>query len=146
MAYLVDKYAPGHEMYPRDVVKRAAIEKWLYFDCGTIVPSSRPLLKPILSGEKASEEAGSQFHESLKIVEQMLTKQGTKFVTGDSMTIADLDLLIATDFPVNLADVDLSPYPSLHKWYNMMTTDLPYYEEISGQHIRKLKEKLYALP
>lgn len=142
MCYLVDKYAPDHALYPQDLVKRAAIHKWLYFDCGTLIPSSRPLLKHVLGKGDAVPDAANQLAESLRIVEQMLVDQGTKYVTGDQMTIADLDLLIAIDFPVVLADVSLTPYPSLDKWFSIMTTELTCYEDISGQRIRKLKQKL----
>lgn len=40
MTYLVDKYAPGNELYPRDLQKRAIINRLLYFDAGTLYPAA----------------------------------------------------------------------------------------------------------
>ena len=142
MSYIVDKYAPDNSMYPANLVKRAHIHKWLYFNSGTLYPSGRPLVKPILNGKEPAPDARPQLHDTLMVTEAMIALQGTKYLTGDKMTIADLDLLITIDFPAVLASVDLTPYPKLNQWFNMMTAEVESYDEISGQKVRKLKEKL----
>lgn len=138
LKYLVDKCAPGDSMYPEDIKTRALIDKWLFFTCGTLIPSARPMYKPILMGETPDADASKGLHENLKIVEQMIGD--TSFLIGDKLTIADLDLLIGLDFAVGLAHLDLSPYAKLSAWYTRVTS-LPYYEEISGQKIRALKQQ-----
>lgn len=36
LAYLVDKFAPGSPLYPKDVAARAKVDQLLLFDIGTV--------------------------------------------------------------------------------------------------------------
>ena len=37
--YLCDKYAPDDHLYPKDVQKRAEVDRMLYFTVGTLLPA-----------------------------------------------------------------------------------------------------------
>ena len=36
MGYLVDKYAKDDALYPKDVQKRAIVDRYLYYDMGSV--------------------------------------------------------------------------------------------------------------
>ena len=111
-------------------------------NCGSLQPAGSHVIKPILGGKEPAANAWDAMEEKLRIVEKMIQVKGaSKYLTGDTMTIADLDVLITIDFAVGLADLDLTPYPMINEWFKLMTS-LPYYEEISGSKIRKLRETL----
>ena len=142
MAYIVNKYAPDSGYYPSDAVKRALVDKWLYLICGTIVPSSRPAFRLLYTGgdPHSDVEAMNQMKEKFQTVDEILGKQGTKYVAGDHKTIADFDLLIAVDHPLMLLDLKLPEYPNIHKWYTNLTGEMSFYDEVSVQPVTKTKE------
>lgn len=43
LAYLVNKYAPGSDLYPSDAQARAKVDKVLYFDASAFFPAMRPI-------------------------------------------------------------------------------------------------------
>ena len=146
MGYLVDRYAAADDsLYPRDTVKRALVNKWLFYVSGSLVPSARLVYKPLYAGLPVMDDARQQFDETLSIVDKMLAAAGNGFAIGTSLTIADIDLLIGIDQSVILADVDLSKHENVSQWFKRMTTEsLSCYEEISGSVVRGLKQQLQA--
>ena len=56
---------------------------------------------------------------SLDIVESQLNSN--EYVAGTNYSIADITLLCAIDFGLNLKIVNLEDYPSLKTWYNSVT-------------------------
>ena len=48
MSYLVDKLSPDHGLHPRDIKIRAKVDQFLYFDQGTLTPSSRKIYLPMV--------------------------------------------------------------------------------------------------
>ena len=57
--------------------------------------------------------------KSLDILEQQLT--GRVFVVGDNYSIADITLLSAIDFGLNLELVDLDKYTAISTWYKTVS-------------------------
>ncbi|XP_040061821.1 glutathione S-transferase 1-1-like [Ixodes scapularis] len=49
VTYLVDKYAAGSSLYPRDIEKRAMIDNLLMFDIGTLYKTMSAYLVSIRS-------------------------------------------------------------------------------------------------
>ena len=39
--YLCDKYAPDNDLYPKDVQKRAQVNRMMFFAAGTLWPAMR---------------------------------------------------------------------------------------------------------
>ena len=148
LSYLMDRYAPAsqQQLYPKDAVARAAVDKWLFFNCGTLVPASRPVYKATFVGAEPDAKDVEALSKVLGITDKMLETAGeaAPFVTGDVMTIADLDLLISLDFVVSLVGMELTPYPRLAAWFDRIRREVACYEEISGSKIREFKDKLEA--
>lgn len=97
MTYLVDRYSPGHSLYPKDVQSRAKIDNILYFDASTLFPAMMRVLRPkIFFQQEPSQELIDNFNEKLSIFEKLLAEQ--KFITGEQPVLADIS--IATIYPL----------------------------------------------
>jgi glutathione S-transferase len=143
LSYLVDKYAPGNSVYPQDPVKRAHVDRWLYFDCGTLMPAGRDIIRPLIfAGKEPEAEKLAVLDEKLKLMDTLLVKDGKKFVAGDELTIADLALVASLDMPVYLIGLDLSKHPNVHAWYERVKQTAEGYEEICGAVMKGFKAKI----
>ena len=129
MAYLADTFGPS-DIYPEDITQRALVNRWLYFDAGSLSPAVTAFMYPAQSGETFYRQAMKDVRDTLQDMETMLKRQTTNYVAGDSVTIADLSILTNITPSVIRTHINLSKYPNIIKWwYNMMK--LPYYDEIN---------------
>jgi glutathione S-transferase len=119
MKYLCKK--AGSDMYPQGLVEQAIVDQWCSFVSVHIYMAfSRIVFNKLLAPElglpvdEASAKAGLEFLDRfLPVVDQQLSK--TKYLAGDKMTIADINLLATID-PVDALKIDLSRYPHLSAW------------------------------
>lgn len=93
--YAADK-AENDAMYPKDIKKRADINRWLLWEAASWFPTCyvylvENVVKPLMKGtpnEKAIEAESAKCHRGLSILEARLTNN--KWLTGDHVTIADI--------------------------------------------------------
>lgn len=108
-------------MYPKDLKKRADINRWLLWEAASWFPTCYVYLvenavKPMMKGEpdqKAVDAVSEKFHTGAGILEGRLSKN--KWLTGDHVTIAD----IAVAAPMHmheLSKLPLDKYPNLKRW------------------------------
>jgi len=143
MCYLVDKYAPGNPVYPQDVVARARVHRWLYFDCGSLVPAMAGIVRPLIfQNKQPSDEALQALDDKLSMMNTLLAKEGSKFAAGDDLTIADLALCVTLDMPVFLISLDISKHKNVHDWYNRVKEEASGYEEICASVMQAFRGKL----
>lgn len=132
MAYLVNQYAPGNPLYPTDPAKRAVVDRFLYFDAGTLNAAQGPMLYPqLLRGEDPEPEKVQVYKDKLALLDTLLA--GKKYAAGDTLTLADLSLL-ATISTVACIDFDLSGYRNITLWLKGLETELPYHNEINVEN------------
>lgn len=145
MQYLVEKYSPGHDILPTDVTKRAQMNKWLYFDATVLVPTIRAWVRPtIYSGIPFDPQLEIPVRERLAEMETIFKKQGTKFIAGDSLTLADIAVVASISHVSAVTQMDLSIHPTINKWWDMLKKELPVYDEVNGQALKDFRTMIEA--
>lgn len=130
MAYLVNAYGKDDSIYPKNPRQRALVDARMNFDVGTLFPRYLALYLPMLfRGEEYNEEAAAKLTEALGWLNIMLDSRA--FVAGDSLTIADISIII-TITNLHEFDFDMSAHENVLKWFERTKKELePYgYEEI----------------
>ncbi|XP_061705121.1 glutathione S-transferase 1-like [Cydia pomonella] len=134
--YLIRKYN-NRELYPEDIQIRALIDQRLDFDLGTLYPRFRNFFYPqVFAGKPANESLFRNLKESLDIFNSFL--KGHKYAVGDTLTLADLSL-VATVSTLEAAAVSLESYPRVERWFELVKSTAPAYEEANEKGLIKFK-------
>ncbi|XP_059060042.1 glutathione S-transferase 1-1-like [Achroia grisella] len=135
--YLVNKYAPGNTLYPEDPVTRAVIDQRLDFDLGTLYSRFGNLYYPQIFGGAPEDEAlVKKLDEALLFFNTFL--EGHNYAAGSNLTLADLSL-VATVSTIDAVGFSLKPYPNILKWFELIKSTAPRYEETNGKGIEEFK-------
>ncbi|KAJ4382235.1 hypothetical protein N0V86_002568 [Didymella sp. IMI 355093] len=111
----------AESMYPKDLKKRALVNKWLLWEACQWFPSCyiylvEYVVKPLLQAEpdqKVIDGESERFNTLAGVLNDQLSK--TKWLTGDNVTIADF----AVAAPMHLYEASCFPlenYPYLKRW------------------------------
>ncbi|CAN7951931.1 unnamed protein product, partial [Ixodes pacificus] len=100
--YLLNKYAPDSELYPKDLQKRARVDQILATVTSFVQPryaefyatSLRLMKKPTAEQVQALEEG------ALKGIEALIGDG--QFAAGDQLTLADLSLVAHLSFTIKV--------------------------------------------
>jgi glutathione S-transferase len=122
--------------YPKDIKKRADVNKWLLWEASVWFPSCYVYLveyvvKPLLGAqpdEAVIEGEAVKWHKLASVLEGQLSK--TKFIAGDEISIAD----IAMAAPMHLRKqqrLPLDGYPKLLQWMEGIEK-LPSWQKTQG--------------
>lgn len=144
MMYLVNKYKPDDEMYPRDPVKRAKIDELLFYEIGTSYVAQMKLFRPLLFGQTKELNADDEenFKECLRYLDKRLAENGgKKFMFGNHLTIADVSLAAGLS-TTEVCDYKLSEFKNLTAYLERMKTAIPNYGDINDKRIESLKNFL----
>ncbi|CAD7077521.1 unnamed protein product [Hermetia illucens] len=138
-AYLIDKYAKDDKLYPKDLVKRAAVEGRLYFDAGYLFARLRFLYEPILyyGSPDFPEDKVEYIHKALDIMEAFL--KDSPYVCGENLTVADFCCVASISSLEGSAGPVAARHPKLLAWINRLA-QLPYYQEVNQAGADELKE------
>ena len=117
--YLAEK--SSSPLYPKELKERAMVEEWIEFASHHVyqaiskVVYNRFFAKRIGTtvDERSLADGLAWIDRFFPIVDQQLAKN--KFITGQQMTLADINLLAAFD-PVEVADIDISKYKNIVRW------------------------------
>ncbi|XP_044735595.1 uncharacterized protein LOC123297853 [Chrysoperla carnea] len=128
VTYLVSKYAKDDSLYPKDLKKRAIVDRLLHFDSGIIFPRSRSIFYPIfMCKEKTiSEEKKKAIYEAYDFLESFL--YANSWIAGNELTVADLCIIPAITSLEAFIPIQESKYPKLSAWIEQCKR-LPYYAE-----------------
>ena len=130
LTYLVDRVSPGHSLYPTDLQTRATIDRWLYFDAGSIWPLIYRLMKASFCHKVPIQEADmSGIRDKLKTLDDAL--QGKQYLVGDHLTLADLALVVTLSMLEMMPTVDTKEFTEVTEWKEGLKKRLPYYQEIN---------------
>nr|AGZ87455.1 glutathione S-transferase delta2 [Tetranychus cinnabarinus] len=119
--YLVDKFAPGHSLYPTDLQKRATIDRWLYWDSGTFFSSLKAYYMPAIPGKSFQPEAAELFKKNASALDESL--KSTKYVAGDKLSVADISIVVTVTLATAIG-IDTSELKNIQKWLKQMESDL----------------------
>lgn len=108
-------------LYPKDLKQRALVDAWIDFGSMHVgaalmkVTYNRVFAprRNLPVDENSIKEGLSFLDRFLPIVDGQLSKN--KYLTGSTMTLADLNLLALLD-PAEVSDIDLSKYKNLSRW------------------------------
>jgi glutathione S-transferase len=133
LQYAADKLGRD-SAYPRDLQKRADINRWLLWESSSWFPSAYVFLvencvKPLLGAEPdpaVLDAQAVQFHKLAGILDARLA--GSRWVCGDNPTIAD----IALASPIHLhawQKLPLSDHPNLRRWMTEQVEPMPCWKK-----------------
>lgn len=138
MTYLVNKYAPGHDLYPSDAQVRATIDRFLYFDVTAISTGARDIYFPTLFAKTPVDpEKEKAFREKLSLLNSFL--EGNKYLVGEKRTLADLSIYATLTF-LGTFDYDMSEFKNVTSWMSRLKEELPYNKEVNEEPIQQLKQ------
>ena len=117
--YLADK--ANSPLYPKGLKERALVEQWLDFGSMHVgLAFSKVVYNRIFApmrgvpvDENSLKEGFAFLDRFLPLVDEQLGK--TKFLGGNQMTLADINLLALMD-PAEVASIDISKYKNIVKW------------------------------
>ena len=127
----------GSIYYPKDLKKRAEVNRWLLWEASVWFPSCYAYLieyivKPLLKAEpdQALIDAGApRWNELAGILDAQLAR--TKWLTGDEVSIADI--AVAAPMHVHAAQrLPLEKYPNLKRWMEEGIEKLPCWQKTQG--------------
>ncbi|XP_044737252.1 glutathione S-transferase 1-like [Chrysoperla carnea] len=143
--YLVSKYAKNDSLYPKDLKKRAVVDRLLHFDSGIVFPRARGAFFPILflNEKTIPEEKKAAIYEAYDFLESFF--DGNSWIAGNELTVADLCIIPAVTTLGGIFPIEKSKYPKLLAWIEKCKT-LPYFAECNNPGndglVAKLKELL----
>ncbi|XP_067671877.1 glutathione S-transferase 1-like [Haliotis asinina] len=131
MRYLVGKFGgEDNNLYPRDLQKRAEVDRLLDYDLGVIYRALFENLVIPLRYKKLPKTTKEQDETIMKAFGRIDTLvKDKKFLTGNTLTIADFAIVVEFADEV-LYSGDMSKYPNAMAWYKRMQ-ELPYYQEVN---------------
>lgn len=121
--YLIEKYAKSDSLYPKDPQTRAVINQRLYFDMGTLDKLFAEYYFASFFGHEQTPERLQKFHDALELLNTFLAN-GDYAAGTDKLTVADLSLFASVS-TFDIFDVDLTAYPRVEKWLNLMKETAP---------------------
>ncbi|XP_031352062.1 glutathione S-transferase D1-like [Photinus pyralis] len=139
--YLVEAYGKTDSLYPKDPKKKAAVDQRLYFNNGVLYQRLADYYYPIIWGNATPDpQKYKKVEEALQFLDTFLGAD--EYVAGDSLTLADF--AIATTLSTfDVAKLDRSAYKNVSRWYKMLQTSVPAFEEING--LEKLTKMFDAI-
>lgn len=121
--YLVEKYGKNDSLYPKDVKQRALVNQRIFFDLGTLYQRFADYFYPQLFAQQpANEDNFKKLVLGLEFLDGFL--EGQTWVAGKELTIADLTLAASLTAYV-VAEVDLSSYANIRRWYEHCKKKVP---------------------
>jgi glutathione S-transferase len=124
--YLASK-KPGSGLFPEDERTRLDVTRWQFWDlahwdpaCAVFIFEHIVKSAVLKNGEPdaaAIANGKESFHRAAKVLDAQL--KGKKFVTGDTLTLADFSL----GAPMNLADMarfPIEPYAQIRRWHGTL--------------------------
>ncbi|KAL0832353.1 hypothetical protein ABMA28_001786 [Loxostege sticticalis] len=141
--YLFNKYGEGSSLYPEDPKARAVLDQRLDFDIGTLYPRFGQYFYPqVFAGAPADEALLKKLEEALSFFDTFL--DGQKYAAGQQLTLADL-ALVSTVSTIDAAGISLKPYPNVNKWFELVKTTAPKYEEANGTGLKLFRAMVAQL-
>lgn len=139
ITYLVNKYAPGHDLYPTDVKKRAHVDRALYFDGCGLYPSFGAVVYPIVrDGAQFNPQSAQPLYQKLEVLDQLLSTQ--EYVAGDQLTVGDLSTVATYTAIRSVSFLETSKYTNIQKWVERVAPQVKNWELVGVEQAKKFGE------
>ncbi|XP_003743487.1 glutathione S-transferase 1 [Galendromus occidentalis] len=136
MCYLANEYAPDSPLYPKCPRKRALVDRFLYFDIGTLFKSFADYFYPnLLYAQAYDPEKEPKVKESIGFLETFLGDND--YLVDNAVTIADLAIATSLTLPDSM-DYSLSAFPKVEAYYKRLQGS-PKWDEINGLGIEIIR-------
>jgi len=130
MQYLCNKYAPDSHLYPKEPQARANVDRMLNFDMSLTNSIGNAIMSRVYRGVEPTEADITALKNNLKLLDTLIGSNG--YVASNKLTIADISLY-ATLITLHFNDYDLSEYSNVQQWFDRITDELSYFDEVSDQ-------------
>ncbi|KAM7312417.1 glutathione S-transferase 1 [Ixodes scapularis] len=127
--YLLNKYAPGSDLYPKDLQKRARVDQVLATVTSFVQPHYAQFYRnSIMLMKKPTAQQVQDLEETALKGLEHLVGDG-QFAVGDALTLADLTLVAHLSFTIMLPVFDRKKFSKLVSYYERVTAKLPHFAE-----------------
>ena len=136
--YLASK-TPESGLLPRDERARLDVTRWQFWDLAHWDPAcavfafeyvAKPFVLRTGEPDMAAIAKGTEaFHRAAKVLDGQLA--GKRFVTGDTLTVADFSLGAPMKF-AEMAHYPIEPYGEIRRWYATLSA-LPAWQKTLAQ-------------
>jgi glutathione S-transferase len=130
---------PESGLLPKDEHARIDVIRWQFWDLAhwesaTAVFIFEYVAKPLVRGAGppdmgAIAKAAEPFHRAARVLDDQL--QGRKFVTGDTLTVADFSLSAGLHL-AEMAHLPIEPYAAIKRWFAALNA-LPAWHKTRAQ-------------
>lgn len=129
--YLASKYAPGHPIYPTELVDRARVEQWMDW---ANYETSISLRGAFLGGQLNEppwnhpwfvERGRAQITKEVGQLDEHLRANGP-YVCGDAFTLGDVPVGLVVNRWFCLKGFEKPDYPAVAAYYERLTERAPY--------------------
>lgn len=140
--YLARKY--NSPLYPQDLKQASIVDQWVDFSSLHIGAAMNRVvfnrlfapLRKLPVDEQSLKDGVSFLNRFLPVVDAQLQKN--KYLAGDKLTIADLNLLSILD-PAEMAQIDLLKYAAITNWRNGLKKQ-DFYTKCYAEYGESLKQ------
>lgn len=135
--YLINKYSPGHALYPLDPAIRARIDRYLQFDLGTLYKTISEYFYPrIVLGKELDPEKEEKMKTVLGFLEKFLADGD--YLVGGEPTVADIS--IANSLSVFYCNgYSLEAFP-LVMAFNERVQQMPHWQEVNKAAVESFRK------
>jgi len=127
--YLIQSLSPNSPLYPQDLKKRATVDKMLQFDLGTFYRAITDVIYPIFTSGQIDRKKMPRLEEVLQTFDGFLPQNGSKFVAGDELTVADISMYFEWTLLSLSDEIDTSVYLAAQGWSRNVVDALKPYNQ-----------------
>ncbi|XP_075542454.1 glutathione S-transferase 1-1-like [Dermacentor variabilis] len=138
--YLVEKYAPECSLYPKDVQKRATVNRMLFFESGTMLPAQMAYFRPKwFKGQEPTADLKEAYDKALATTVTLLGDK--KFLCGDHVTLPDIGLACTLGVAIEGSEYEgLDKFPQLKEYYQRFKKAFPEYDEVASEALQRIRD------
>lgn len=118
--YLVEKYAKGNDLYPKDLILKTKVNERLFYIASFMFPRGFQVFGPTLFGNQTEipQKVIDDLHRGYQTVETIL--EGNEYLIGDTLTLADLSLWCLSESGCQVVEIDAEKFPNYTRWLTKM--------------------------
>lgn len=138
--YLVDKYAQDSTLYPKDVQKRATVNRLLFFESGTLLPAQMAYFRPKwFKGQEPTADLKEAYDKVLATTVTLL--EGKKFLSGDEVTLPDIGLACTLGVAIEGSEYEgMDKFPQLKEYYQRFKKAFPEYDQVASEALKLIRD------